>query len=1111
MFETKNNQEYYKIQNVQDLPPFFMMLATSSDVWAFLSSHGALTAGRENSQNALFPYETDDKLHTNTSTGPKTLVRLAGGKIWQPFTTGLDQPYHIERNLFKRNTGDAVYFEEINHDLGLTFSYVWESSQLYGLVRTAVVTNNREESVAFEIVDGVENLIPHGIHPSMAANLSTLADAYKAGEMYGSRLAIYSLTSGMGDTPEPEEVLLANVAWQTDDAATLLSSQQLLPFARGKHLTPETRTAGRKSAFFVHYALELASDEEKSWMMVMDAKKNQKDVIELAQLLESKSADDLRLMVEADVKKGTDELVKIVGMADGLQTTGDATTTTRHYLSTLYNNMRGGVFLDGYHIDPTQFATFVGVHDKGLAQRQAAFLASIVDVKTILELHQRAEQTGDADLIRLSLEFLPLTFSRRHGDPSRPWNQFNVKVKDEDGNRVYAYEGNWRDIFQNWEPIGRSFPAYIAPIITKFLNASTPDGFNPYRINQDGIDWEAPAPHEPFAGLGYWGDHQIVYLNKLLEWLKAYSPQAVEKLLSREIFTYANVPYVIKPYDTFIQDAKNTIVFDFDKHNQIHEHVKSFGTDAKLLMVGDEIYRVSFVEKLMVPILAKLSNFVPGGGIWMNTHRPEWNDANNAIVGNGLSMVTVYQLYRHLTFCRELLAPLAGGTVRLSSEVRDWLVTVAQTVKRSEEFSPRGFLDVVGQAFSEYRGFVYAQGFSGKDELSFDEIDVFLADAIEVLGKTIDANRRPDGMYHAYNILTLGEDDLKVSHLFLMLEGQSAALASGRLSPDAVLDAVVAMEKSDLMNEVLGQFYLYPKKQLSTFMERNIIPAELASQSGLIRRMLDEGHVGFVFKDAAGAIRFHHGIRTSHDVEAQLVAVGATADEAILMREIYEVVFNHKAFTGRSGIMYKFEGIGCIFWHQNGKHLLSVQEAFSAAHSAGLDVTGALKEAYYRLRSGFGFTKTPKVWGAFPLEPYSHTPFMMPAQQPGLTGQAKEDVLLRTTEIGAMVADGILSFNPALLQGDEFISEASVFDYVNNKGELASINLPANGLGFTVCRTPVVYVLGEKNGVSVIGVDGAVLFAQDELSLDAGMSKQVFDGDVAIEKIVVAFSADMLV
>ena len=66
------------------------------------------------------------------------------------------------------------------------------------------------------------------------------------------------------------------------------------------------------------------------------------------------------------------------------------------------------------------------------------------------------------------------------------------------------------------------------------------------------------------------------------------------------------------------------------------------------------------VEKLLVLLLAKLTNLVPEGGIWMNTQRPEWNDANNALVGKGLSVVTVAYLRRFVTFW---LAQLADGDV----------------------------------------------------------------------------------------------------------------------------------------------------------------------------------------------------------------------------------------------------------------------------------------------------------------------------------------------------------------------------------------------------------------------------------------------------------------
>ena len=61
------------------------------------------------------------------------------------------------------------------------------------------------------------------------------------------------------------------------------------------------------------------------------------------------------------------------------------------------------------------------------------------------------------------------------------------------------------------------------------------------------------------------------------------------------------------------------------------------GTDGRLLRDADgAVIHVTMVEKLLVLLLAKLTNLVPEGGIWMNTQRPEWNDANNALVGKGL-------------------------------------------------------------------------------------------------------------------------------------------------------------------------------------------------------------------------------------------------------------------------------------------------------------------------------------------------------------------------------------------------------------------------------------------------------------------------------------------
>jgi hypothetical protein len=84
-------------------------------------------------------------------------------------------------------------------------------------------------------------------------------------------------------------------------------------------------------------------------------------------------------------------------------------------------------------------------------------------------------------------------------------------------------------------------------MIAKFVNASTMDGYNPYRITKEGIDWEVEEPDNPWSYIGYWGDHQIIYLQKLLELSSHFYPARLQSLLREPVFCYANVPIASSP------------------------------------------------------------------------------------------------------------------------------------------------------------------------------------------------------------------------------------------------------------------------------------------------------------------------------------------------------------------------------------------------------------------------------------------------------------------------------------------------------------------------------------------------------------------------------------
>ena len=160
-----NEEGFYKISNSNTLGPFFMSIICDSNHWMFISSNGGLTAGRKNVQYALFPYYTDDKITESTEfTGSKTIFRINRDDqtlLWEPFSNESDNLYRISRNLYKNVYGNKIIFEEVNHDLKLTYRYQWCSSNLFGFLRKSTLINNSERVVHLSVLDGLQIILPY--------------------------------------------------------------------------------------------------------------------------------------------------------------------------------------------------------------------------------------------------------------------------------------------------------------------------------------------------------------------------------------------------------------------------------------------------------------------------------------------------------------------------------------------------------------------------------------------------------------------------------------------------------------------------------------------------------------------------------------------------------------------------------------------------------------------------------------------------------------------------------------------------------------------------------------------------------------------------------------
>jgi hypothetical protein len=166
------------------------------------------------------------------------------------------------------------------------------------------------------------------------------------------------------------------------------------------------------------------------------------------------------------------------------------------------------------------------------------------------------------------------------------------------------------------------------------------------------------------------------------------------------------------------------------------------------------------------------------------------------------------------------------------------------------------------------------------------------------------------------------------------------------------------------------------------------------------------------------------------------------------------------------------------------------------------EVIGRLLEHYYEINEGIGVHKSPELYGAFPTDPYSHTPAGKGAQQPGMTGQVKEDILSRFGEIGVFVKKGQLQFNPKLLRKEEFLTAYKNFTYVDIYSHKKILSLSPNTFCFTYCQIPVIYQLSEKSGVKVFFED-ATNKEFENLVLDAEVSQKIFERTGEVKKIIV--------
>ena len=1125
----------YKISNFDRIDPFLMSITSGGNHWMYLSSSGCLTAGRQKAEFALFPYVTDDLLHKNAHfTGPVTAIHIEKNNkkyLWQPFSYQLE-PYKKEQNLYKNSLGNRVVFEEINHSLGITFFYSWQTSEKFGFVRKSSIKNNSEEPLNIRLVDGLRNILPAGIELRTQQEMSNLANAYKVSECNNEfKYSLYYMNALLMDRPEPGESLFTNIVWSNFNKNYQVSvdEKSLSEFISTNRFSENHLLKGKPGSYLIHIEEKLNSNNQISWYIVADVQKSQKELTSI--IVDVKDSLIITEKLEKSINKTYLLLEKYIGLADGFQCTRNNMNDLHHSSNVTYNILRGGVFIDNYNCLKNNLINFIQIRNKNTFEKYKIALHKLPNTLKIKDIKSFADNLNDSSLMRICREYLPLTLGRRHGDPSRPWNHFDIRTKNDKDQPILYYEGNWRDIFQNWEALSLSYPQTLESIICVFLNATTADGYNPYRITSDGIDWEIIDPDDTWSHIGYWNDHQIIYLLKLLEHITNYDQEILPGLFNKTIFSYANIPYELKKFEQIIKNPKETLDFNFNKNCQIMELVGQIGSDGRLILDNENtVYHVNLCEKILVLILAKICNYIPGAGIWLNTQRPEWNDANNALVGNGTSMVTVYYLRRFLSFFEKLLNKIEIEDIIISSEVWKWFEQVDKTVAKNKFSHHSRLTDKdrmsytfnLGKIFENYRETVYSRGFTNIVKGSVKKIKNFIIVIAKQLDDTIQMNRSNNGLFEAYNTIQINSENqsINVKKLDLMLEGQVAALSNSLSEPSKNVQTLEALFSSDLYRQDMKSFILYPRKKITPFLKKNIIDPTLIKKSKILKDMIDKDNSLIVEKDNEGTIRFNPKFRNVFDLRDELQKLfetnysdNVTKKEIENILQIFENVFDHRNFTGRSGTMFSYEGIGSIYWHMVSKLLLAIQENYFTAKANYLisnKIVFSLGTYYYKVRNGLSAAKTPEEYGAFPFDPYSHTPSHSGAQQPGMTGQVKEEILTRFGELGCVVKNGTIEFDLSLLKKDEFLSDSKTFTYYDISKQKKELVIQNNQLAYTFCQVPIIYNLSKNNHRIEVTMKDGSSHTLNSYQIPKNLSQSIFNRLGEVQELCLFISTQSL-
>jgi len=785
-----NSQNEFVIENFNFAKPFadfFPGIAGKYGIpmWVFFANRGQGIAsfGTSDKDRAILEFFPANKTWQFVpNLGFRTFIKIIQNKkinFYEPFHNGFSNLHFAITNSMSISSCD-LKIEETNSTLELTthIEYFTIPNDSYSaLCRSVTITNTGKSKAKLEVMDGLPQIVPFGVHNYFLKEMSRTIEAWMTVNNLVNNAPFYKLDVDPADRPEVVHVKEGNffLSFAEKNGKNIIL----------KPLVDPQCVFGVNTDFSL--PREFMSKEHFSFP--------------LKQVTQSKTPCAFSY-VSAELAPGQ--------------------STTFH---SLFGHMINLEMLN---------ASIPRITRPGYIQNKKSENKNLIedlqsDVETVCgsrEFNLYAKQTYLDNIMRGGYPILFKTgkkktvfylYSRKHGDLERDYNRFQLQPAFfSQGN------GNYRDINQNRRSDIWFNPEIGESNIITFLNLLQMDGFNPLvvkgstflleeketfsavlqnLVEEKDIPLISSVLEKPITpggislfildnkiklkvtqdeflnlllshcrqtesaehGEGFWTDHWAYNLDLIENYLALYPEKSTQLLFDTRDFTFYDNSKIVVPREKkyLLHEGHpkqlHSVVADKQKEELIrtrknHPHIlrDNYGTG--------KIYTTTLINKLLCLFANKMASLDPSGsGIEMESDKPNWFDSLNGLPALfGSSTCETFELKRLILFIKKSLSDSKIQDIKVTEEIHTFILelnTILEQCAGTFEYWDRSYAQK--ESFREKTKL----GVSGRENVITSAalsgiLDNALAKVNAGLQSAFDSKTK---LYHAYFIHEIKE------------------------------------------------------------------------------------------------------------------------------------------------------------------------------------------------------------------------------------------------------------------------------------------------------------------------------------------------------------------